>query len=304
MMNKNNIGIFVLTFVLLLANNTFAQSNLLNAKVPSDIGKKTAEQQVVDYEKPLEYGYIDDRDIVWSKVVWEYIDLNERINLPLYYPVDTVSVAMDRRSLYDTLLRGIKSGEITEVYDDSYFTAKMTRNEIFKKLQKIDTTDAGFDALNEGSTNIEEYIDRINLTSQDIQGFKVKGLWYFDKRQGELKYRILALAPVAPDVQTMGSDDFEGEDSEQLAMFWVWFPDAREVLHKMKAFNQKNSSTPISFDHILNARRFSSLIYKVENLYGNRDVSQYVKGNALFQVLESNKIKDEIRNKEIDMWNY
>ncbi|RXP54124.1 gliding motility protein GldN [Lutibacter sp. HS1-25] len=303
-MNKNNIGIFVLTFVLLLANNTFAQSNLLNAKVPSDIGKKTAEQQVVDYEKPLEYGYIDDRDIVWSKVVWEYIDLNERINLPLYYPVDTVNVAMDRRSLYDTLLRGIKSGEITEVYDDSYFTAKMTRNEIFKKLQKIDTTDAGFDALNEGSTNIEEYIDRINLTSQDIQGFKVKGLWYFDKRQGELKYRILALAPVAPDVQTMGSDDFEGEESEKLAMFWVWFPDAREVLHKMKAFNQKNSSTPISFDHILNARRFSSLIYRVENLYGNRDVSQYVKGNALFQVLESNKIKDEIRNKEIDMWNY
>jgi gliding motility associated protien GldN len=303
-MNKKSIGIFVLTFVLFF-NNTFAQSNLLNAKVPSDIGKKTAQQSMIDFDKPLEYGYVDDRDVVWSKVVWEYIDLNERINLPLYYPADTVNVATSRRSLFDTLLRGIKSGEITEVYDDSYFTAKMTKNEILKKLQKIDTTDAGYDALNEGQTDIEEYIDRINLNSQDIEGFKVKGIWYFDKRQGELKYRMLAIAPVAPDVQTMGNKSLDNNaPAEQLALFWVWFPDAREVLHNMKAFNEMNAATPISFDHILNARRFSSIIYRVENLYGNRDVAHYVKGNALFQVLESNKIKDEIRNKEIDMWNY
>jgi len=281
---------------------TFAQSNLLNAKKPSDIGKKTAEQKAVDNDKPLEYGYIDDRDVLWSKVVWEYIDLNERINLPYYYPVDTTSVSMDRRSLFDTLLRGIKKGEITEVYDDSYFTAKMSKAEITSKLYRIDTTDAGFDELNAGSTNIDEYIDKVNLTAQDIEGFKIKGLWYFDKRQGELKYRLLALAPIAPDVQIMGREDVDV--SEQLPLFWVWFPDARKDLHHMKVFNQKNSAYPISYDHLLNARRFNSIIYREENIYGDRDVADYVKGNALFQVLESNKVKEEIRNKELDMWNY
>lgn len=299
-MKKRNIGIFILAFV--WGQITFAQSNLLNAKKPSDIGKKTAEQLAVDNDKPLEYGYIDDRDVLWSKVVWEYIDLNERINLPYYYPVDTTSVSMDRRSLFDTLLRGIKKGEITEVYDDSYFTSKMSKAEITSKLYRIDTTDAGFDELNAGNTNIDEYIDKVNLTSQDIEGFKIKGLWYFDKRQGELKYRLLALAPVAPDVQTMGR---EVQDvSEQLPIFWVWFPDARKVLHHMKVFNQKNSAYPISYDHLLNARRFNSIIYREENIYGDRDVANYVKGNALFQVLESNKKKEEIRNKELDMWNY
>ena len=300
MKNKKNIGIFILALVLF--NATYAQSNLLNAKKPSDIGKKTPEQLAVDNDKPLEYGYIDDRDILWSKVVWEYIDLNEKINLPMYYPVDTTNVSRSRRSLFDTLLRGIKSGQITEVYDDSYFTAKMTKSEINAKLFRIDTTDVGFDELNAGSTNIEEYIDKINLTSQDIEGFKIKGLWYFDKRQGELKYRLLALAPVAPDVQTMGRDDMD--ISEQLALFWVWFPDARNTLHEMKVFNQKNSAYPISFDHLLNARRFNSIIYREENIYGDRDVAEYVKGNALFQVMESNKMKDEIRNKELDMWDY
>ena len=150
--------------------------------------------------------------------------------------------------------------------------------------------------------DISEYIDRSNLTSQDIEGFKIKGLWYFDKRQGELKYRLLAIAPIAPDVQTMGREDLDID--ELLPLFWVWFPSARNLLHEMKVFNEKNSAYPISYDHLLNARRFSSIIYREENIYGDRDVSEYVKGNALFQVMESNKIKEEIRNKELDMWNY
>lgn len=300
MMDKKNIGFFILAFVLF--NTMYAQSNLLNAKKPSDIGKKTAAQEAVDNDKPLAYGYVDDRDILWSKVVWEFIDLNERINMPFYYPVDTMNVSLDRRSLFDTLLKGIKNGDITEIYDDSYFTSKMTKAEINNKLFRIDTTDAGFDEMNAGNRNIDEYIDKINLTSQDIEGFKIKGLWYFDKRQGELKYRLIALAPIAPDVQTMGRQDIN--ISEQLALFWVYFPDARTVLHKAKVFNQKNSAYPISYDHLLNARRFSSIIYREENIYGDRDVNQYVKGNALFQVLESDKIKDDIRNKELNMWNY
>lgn len=299
-MNKKNIGVFVLA--LLLSSFMYSQSNLLNAKRPSDIGVKNAEQKKIDYDKPLAYGYVDDRDILWSKVVWEYIDLNEKINLPMYYPVDTTSVSSDRRSLFDTLLRGINSGEITEIYDDSYFTTKLTAGEIKSKLARVDTTDAGITQLNEGNRDISEYIDRINLTSQDIEGFKIKGLWYFDKRQGELKYRLLAIAPIAPDVQTMGREDLDID--ELLPLFWVWFPSARNLLHEMKVFNEKNSAYPISYDHLLNARRFSSIIYREENIYGDRDVSEYVKGNALFQVMESNKIKEEIRNKELDMWNY
>jgi len=299
-MNMKNIGILILA--LIIVQTSFAQSNLLNAKRPSDIGKKTPQQLAVDNDKPLEYGYVDDRDVMWAKIVWEYIDLNEKINLPLYYPVDTTAVPKNRRSLFDTLLRGIKADEITEIYDDSYLSSKMTKAEISRKLFRVDTTNVGFDELNAGATNIDEYIDKINLTSQDIEGFKIKGMWYIDKRQGEMKYRLLAIAPVAPDVQTMGRDDID--ISEQLPLFWVFYPDARKSLHNMKVFNSKNAAYPISYDHILNARRFSYIIYKEENMYGDREVSDYVKGNALFQVLESNKIKESIRNKELDMWNY
>jgi gliding motility associated protien GldN len=130
----------------------------------------------------------------------------------------------------------------------------------------------------------------------------IKGMWYFDKRQGELKYRMLALAPMGEDVQTIGVQEIDDEALYEL--FWVFYPSVRDVLHKAKVFNPKNVSQPISFDHLLNARRFSSVIVKEENIYGNRAIADYVRGNSLFQLLEANKIKEDIRNREMDMWNY
>ena len=29
-----------------------------------------------------------------------------------------------------------------------------------------------------------------------LSAFKIKGMYYFDKRQGEMKYRLLAIAPI------------------------------------------------------------------------------------------------------------
>ena len=83
--------------------STFAQANLLNAKVPSEIGKKSAAQLISDNDKPLAYGYVHDRDVLMGKTTWEVIDLDERINFPLYYPIDTANIGKERRSLYAVL---------------------------------------------------------------------------------------------------------------------------------------------------------------------------------------------------------
>ena len=71
-----------------------------------------------------------------------------------------------------------------------------------------------------------------------------------------------------------------------------------------KAFNRKNTSRPISYDHLLNSRRFNSVIYKEDNDLGDRQINDYINDNALMQLMESDRIKEVIRNIEIDMWNY
>lgn len=306
-MNCKNL-LLVIVFIL-TGSLSYGQSNLLNAKTPKEIGVKSKAQQLKDNDKPLQYGYIDDRDVLMSKKTWEIIDLDERINFPLYYPIDTTSIGNERRSLYDVLIKGIKTGKITEVYSDSYFKEKRTLAEMAKSFKKIDTTDGGKDQMNEdidayrnGSKKIDsQFINETELSSQDVTDFKIVGLWYFDKRQSDLRYRILGICPVIPDVYTMGGN---ADDKEYVDLFWIFYPGARDMLHEWKAFNDKNSSMPISFDHLLNARRFNANVYKEENVYNDREIKDYMKDNAMMQLVESQRVKDKVRDFEQDMWNY
>lgn len=284
-----------------------AQSNLLNAKTPDEIGKKTPAQLISDNDKPLVYGYVHDRDVLMGKTVWELIDLDERINFPMYYPIDTANIGKDRRSLFAVLLNGIKSGKITEVYADDYFNTKKTLKDMSSSFSYVDTTDAGRDEINNyyqdymsGKKVLDpQYINKTDLTAQDISGYKIKGYWYFDKRQSEMKYRMLAICPVAPEARDIGKDN-----PDVIELFWIYFPSIRDVLHDAKAFNDKNSAMPITFDHLLNSRRFNGVIYKEENVYGDRQIADYEKDNAQMQLLESERVKEKIRNFEQDMWNY
>ena len=284
---------------LLVSVSSVAQNNILNAETPDEIGAPSAAELKYGEDKPLEYGYVDDRDILWSKATWETIDLDERVNFPLYYPVDTNQIGGSRRSLYDVLVANIKNGKIANIYADSYFNDKRTLKDISAALSLVDTTDLGIEQYNAGEQIDPQYISRRDISSADIMEYRIRGIWYFDKRQAELKYRLLGIAPVAPDVNFIDS-----EDPQLVELFWVWFPGAREVLNENYAFNSENTSQPISFDHLLNARRFNAVIYAEDNVQGDRQVNEYISNNAFMQLLESERIKEQIRNFEQDMWNY
>lgn len=281
---------YMVLFALATISTASAQANLLNSKKVEEIGFKSEAQITSEDDKPLPYGYISDRDVLWSKVVWEYVDLNQKINLPYYYPIDTTNAGLTRRSLFDTLLKGIQKGEIKEVYSDSYFTTKIGMEQI-KQVT--------YNERDDGYGNMDPY----SVQSTDIKGYLIKGLWYFDKRGGELKYRMLALAPMGPDVQTLGVEEIDDKEAVY-ELFWVFFPDARNTLHASKVFNPINSAQPLSYDNLLNARRFTSTIMKEENIYGDRSIKDYVRGNSLFQLLEADRVKEGIRDREMDMWNY
>ena len=300
-------NLLIVLFAVAGSITCYAQSNLLNSKTPDEIGKKTPAQLISDNDKPLPYGYVHDRDVLMGKTIWEFVDVDERINFPLYYPIDTAFVGKERRSLFDVLVKNIKNGKITEVYADDYFNTKKTFKDMESSFTYIDTTDTGKDEINNyyddyksGKKVLDpQFINKKELDASYISGYKIKGYWYFDKRQGELKYRLLALCPVTPEARDAGN-----EKADVIDLFWVYFPSVRDILHEAKAFNDKNSAMPITFDHLLNSRRFSGEIYKEENVYGDRTIEQYMKDNAQSQLLESERVKEKIRDFESDMWNY
>ena len=298
MMRK--VFFILLLFLALHFNNGWSQSNLLNAKIPQEIGIQEEENL-----NPIAYGYVDDRDVLWSKTIWEIINLNERINFPYYYPtIDNGFLSESRKSLFRVLYDNIEAGKITEIYSSSYFNdnEKLTFEDLGEKLEMRNLSTLGIEKSNAGEEVTDDDYDTYTIQSDKIEQYLIKGTWYFNKRLGELKYRLLGIAPVAPDVSTL-SQGPEAMKDALVPLFWVWFPDARESLSNSKVFNTKNSSQPITFDHMLNSRRFNATIYKEENVYEDREVKEYIYEDALRQLLESERIKSVIRDFEQDMWN-
>ena len=297
---RNTLSI-VSSILLLNLNAVCAQSNLLNAKVPQEVGKLNEQQVLANEVGPIEYGYVDDRDIIWSKTIWEVIDLDERINFPYYYPTKNNGyLSRERQSLFRVLMDNIEAGNINEVYATDYFNEKLTFDDLKPILEYSILTEDGRIKANSGEEVTQNDYDTYIIDSFKVVQYFIKGTWYFDKRLGELKYRLLGIAPGAPDVSTLADSSAE---KVIIPLFWIWFPDARNILNKHTVFNTKNSSQPITFDKMLNSRRFNSVIYKEENVYEDREVKEYIYEDALRQLLESERIKSEIRDFEQDMWN-
>ena len=299
--------IFLLILLIFFTNEVFSQANLLNAKNPLEIGDNSSSEAITEF---VDYEYVDDKNILWSKVVYEFIDLNERLNFPLLFPVNDTKYDDTRKSLWRVIRENIENGKISEVYDSN--------NDNFTEASRIigkDSTDQEAKVFkNYNISDIykskyvpESFVPREVASSADIFGYVIKGVWYFDKIHAELRYRLLAIQPYGKDLKT----SVDGEETET-GYFWIWYPSIREILDKHLVFNDKNNNNRISFDELLINRRFSSYIYKYDNVYGDREIRDYIRQRdnesyAQWQtriIMESERIKKEILDFEIDMWGY
>lgn len=286
---------------------TMAQ-NVLNAVTPEQLRRDRENKTRVDEAgdtinlatAPLEYGFIEDKDMLWSKVVWEVIDLNERINQPYYLSGD--ELVQNSKSLYDVLVDGIRDKKITEVYDDEFFLNKMTYEQIMARNEKKDTQQFYFDMIQAGETPDEGAIFNYKVKSVDIKMLKTKGLWYIDRRLGELRYRLLGLAIMGPDAQSLGTEF--ADEGGYIDLFWIWYPDARKTLAQYKVFNPSNSTSAITYDELLNARRFNAVIYKAQTTFGAKEIGDYIPKDSKGQMEEHHRIRNSIIQTEADMWNY
>ena len=291
--------------------------SILNAKSPAafrvyrEIGTvKKGDSVISARNKPISYGYIDEKDVLRSMVVWEIIDMNEKINQPYYHNAD--GIVSQNKSLYQLLIDNIMSGDIKEVYDDEMFMTKLAPEAIKQRLSVTKESDWLIDKRNAGEKLTPEDIkagtDVIETKTESVKLLKVKGMWYVDRRDGQMKYRLLGIAAMGPDPTMMAEKTADGvslgNKDELIDLFWVYYPDAREVLANSVVFNSKNLSSDLTYDDILNARRFSSIIYKSDNGLGTGIIKDYIPNDAEEQLEESDRIKNQILEMENDMWNY
>lgn len=322
----------------------FAQTESISGgpvNVPTDgIIDGVVIQEHIPTKRMIPYEYVREADMIWSRRVWEYIDLREKINHNLYYPFDEITVDgvwvknATRWSLWTVIRHHILTGDLRvfspynplNVFGEwdgdqlkypvdpepglNFYTDSVYREKLVWYLGKlgkqsdVPLTDEYGDpiviTLPDGTQSFKyPPADTIRYVSKDIVQYRLKEDWFLDKERSVLDVRIIAIAPVVHKIEEDAQGNAMIAGTQEL--FWLYFPHCRFVFNNYFVYNDKNDSQWMSFDDVFWKRRFNAVMYKESNTY-DRKIETYRTG--VDALMEAEKIKEEIRLIEHDVWSF
>lgn len=272
--------IVLLTAVFIVSSMAFAQPT--SAPRLDGIYKR----ELLGTREVIPYDNIREADVFWEKRIWRNIDFREKINLPFTWPVDPfVQVVYD----------AVATGELkaySPLYDDFREGTEIPPDQIINKYNRTDTLLIMDDITYEEKTI---YVENI-FDYKTVQKIQIKEDWVFDEETSTMVVRIIGLTMIRDRL-----DLTTGEVLGQEPMFWIYYPDLRNIIIRHEVFNEKNSARTLTFEDIFEMRLFNSYIVKEDNVY-DRLIENYATG--IDQVLESEKIKQVIFDYEHNLWEF
>ena len=283
-------NVFLLMFVLGLAVEPVSAQKeeeeiTESSEIDSDIYVDDIVQKRLIFEnRVLPYEPIREADIAWQKRITRILDVREKMNIPFINP---------DRPFFNILLEAVENGDLVAFKgNDPKFKERLSKEDLDKIIFRVDTT-----VVFDPDTYEEEIkIVRSVINYEDIKRYRLKEIWFFDEESSTMKVRTLGIAPIKDELDDNGNFKYE------LPLFWVYYPEAREVLAKERVVNPFNDAAPMTWSDLIEARFFSSYIYKQSNPLDLRLKDQYGEGTDM--LLESDKIKRELFNFEHDLWTY
>ncbi len=235
----------------------------------------------------IPYTHLREGDVNWEKRVWRELDMREKQNQQLYFPVDPVA---SRISYLQVLFKYILNGQVI-AFNDEEFLSPMEASLIRNKIVKIDTVEQK-SYLEDGS----EVSTRVGTADstwmfREFRMIRLKEDWFFDKQKSVLEVRILG----------MGIFTYDEAKEAVKEQFWVYFPACRPFFAKHEVYNAKNDSERRTFEDIFWKRQFASVVTKETNVF-DRKIMEYSKG--IDALLESDRIKNDIFKWEHDLWHF
>ena len=303
-------------FIFLVTQSLTAQLPDSGISLESNVLDGVYIQEHIPTKRVVSYIHLREADVMWSKRIWRVLDLKEKKNHKLYYPLEPQN---DRISLFEVMRYGaLDEGSITlydlggiELDDKFRFPVRPKNGNAndpeFKRIletmfgqetqvDSIEIVDGvegpaiDDDGENIKITVVEEY------TSRDIVRYVLKEDWFFDKQRSMLDVRIIGISPV---VYSRNPETLEIDGLKNL--FWLYFPECRYVFQNFFVYNPDNDAQRMSFDDLFWKRDFSSYVQKESNVF-DRAVSPNWDG--LDALLQSEKVRNEIFTFEHDLWHF
>jgi len=210
---------------------------LITVKAQVENQEKWIYQKSMQNRTPVPYPYLREADVMWAKKIWRIIDLRQKMNLPLYYPTRKIG---DRESLIDVIVNAVKAGEVdaynADVGDD--MTVKITQADVDKKFG------AGTDTIQVADENgvLHSKIIQNEANTSEVKEYIVQEVWFFDKKLSTIQVRILGLCPIRFSINP------QTNQLEKRKVFWIYYPEFRNIFANHEAYNPYNDAQKISFD--------------------------------------------------------
>lgn len=239
----------------------------------------------------IPYPPLSEKDVVWSKRLWQEIDLRDRQNAGFL-------------RLTEILIESILNEELT-AYDPTAYTRNQLGDEFENILssEKLDsllgarTETIQIPTLQDPTIFKDTVIVIPNFDSENIIKYRIKEDWVFDRVQGRVYPRISGIAPI---VLVKNS---EGDSIGVRPIFWIYFDEVRPLLATYNFQSIVNDALSISMDDAFVNRMFTSQVI-LESNPANMRILDYpnVKGDPEKAKAESDRIMAEIYKIQNMIW--
>lgn len=265
-------------------------------------------------------------DIVWSRIVYRVIDLRERQNNQLYFPIlpnekyknlfriildETVSGRVKGYGKKDNNIQPVYSAPLTldkiaeGVYVDNEYDPTNNRIMRYPALKKDPITN-GFE--------IDE--QAIGKYTESQRKFIIQEIVFFNRHYSRMYSKIIGIAPVlitnelnVQKLQGLAPGEKLETCCNNIWLFlinsvnvWYLFDELRPALAKQYIIPNGNETERLTYDEFFTQRLYSSYILGDGNMFDRMLLQQYADAPSIRR--EQKRIESELLNFEIDLWEY
>lgn len=260
-------------------------------------------------------------DIEWSRIVYRVIDMREKQNNQLYFPVtpNEKYKSLFRLILEATVNGGLKAYEKKDFDIQPRYDLQLTNDRLVETFQIAD-----YDSVNNGVRKTA-LIEKDPLTNMPIISsyaypdfaskqtkFLVQEIVFFNKHYSRMYTKIIGIAPIYIYNETNVTNMFmlglnkSGEGVwnffQSSVLCWYLFDELRPFLAKQYIIPNGNETQRLTYDEFFAQKLFYSYLLGDGNMLDKMLLQTYNDAESIRR--EQKRIETELLNVEQDLWEY
>jgi len=260
-------------------------------------------------------------DIEWSRIVYRVIDMREKQNNQLYFPItpNEKYKSLFRLILEATVNGGLKAYEKKDFDIQPRYDLPLTNDRLVETFQIAD-----YDSIN-NSVRKTALIEKDPLTNMPVISsyaypdfaskqtkFLVQEIVFFNKHYSRMYTKIIGIAPIYIYNETNVTNMFmlglnkTGEGVwnffQSSVLCWYLFDELRPFLAKQYIIPNGNETQRLTYDEFFAQKLFYSYLLGDGNMLDKMLLQTYNDAESIRR--EQKRIETELLNVEQDLWEY